>query len=267
MMFEKSYYLEPDSKSPKAYVLLRRTLEDTDRTAIVQFALRQKTRLGALRVRDDVLVLQSLLWADEVREASFPGTRRAPSGSRRRNARCPPPWWSSMASDFEPDQFTDEYQEQLRQLIEAKLEKGEALDTEETFGRRPRRASGEVIDLMEALKRSIEKKRGGGGGSRGGSGTASDPGALRGRQDDGARRPPLRRPALRSPRLRPSPQPPRRQSSQDGFYQDCAASKTGGLQDGGRSKATARRRPGRVPEPGSRLAPSPTLIRSSAGRR
>ena len=51
MMFEKSYYLEPDSKSPKAYVLLRRALEDTDRVAIVQFALRDKTRLGALRIR------------------------------------------------------------------------------------------------------------------------------------------------------------------------------------------------------------------------
>src|SRR4029079_5464044 len=59
MMFEKSYYLEPDSKSPKAYVLLRRALEDTDRVAIVQFALREKTRLGALRIKDDVLVLQS----------------------------------------------------------------------------------------------------------------------------------------------------------------------------------------------------------------
>src|SRR4051812_29855636 len=50
IMFERSYFLEPDSASTKAYVLLRRTLEETDRTAIVQFALRQKTRLGALRV-------------------------------------------------------------------------------------------------------------------------------------------------------------------------------------------------------------------------
>ena len=70
-----------------------------------------------------------------------------------------------MASDFEPDQFTDEYQEQLRQLIEAKLDKGESLDTEETFGAPAEAGEGEVIDLMEALKRSIEKKRGGGGGA------------------------------------------------------------------------------------------------------
>ena len=56
IMFDRSYYLEPDSASSKAYVLLRETLESTDRTAIVQFALRQKTRLAALRVRGDVLV-------------------------------------------------------------------------------------------------------------------------------------------------------------------------------------------------------------------
>src|SRR5215207_10135189 len=64
IMFEKAYYLAPDSKSNKAYVLLRRTLEDSDRTAIVQFALRQKTRLAALRVRDGVLTMQTLLWDD-----------------------------------------------------------------------------------------------------------------------------------------------------------------------------------------------------------
>jgi DNA end-binding protein Ku len=61
IMFDRSYFLEPDSKSSKAYVLLRRTLEATDRTAIVHFALRQKTRLAALRVRGDVLLLQTLL--------------------------------------------------------------------------------------------------------------------------------------------------------------------------------------------------------------
>ena len=162
MMFEKSYYLEPDSKSPKAYVLLRRALEDTDRVAIVQFALREKTRLGALRIRDDVLVLQSLLWADEVREASFPALEtsiRISAQEREMSAALV----ESMAADFEPEQFTDDYQLQLRQLIDAKVEKGESLDTEETFGTPAAEAgSGEVIDLMEALKRSLERKRGGG---------------------------------------------------------------------------------------------------------
>ena len=76
--FDKAYFLEPDSKSPKAYVLLRETLQNTDRTAIVRFSLRQKTRLAALRVRGDVLMLQTLLWADEVRDVQFPSLDEAP---------------------------------------------------------------------------------------------------------------------------------------------------------------------------------------------
>jgi len=163
IMFERSYYLEPDSKSPKAYVLLRRALEDTDRVAVVQFALREKTRLGALRIRDDVLVLQSLLWADEVREAAFPALEtsvRISPQEREMSAALV----DSMAGDFEPGQFTDDYQVQLRKLIDAKIEQGESLDTEQTFGAEAAEAgTGEVIDLMEALKRSLEKKRAGGG--------------------------------------------------------------------------------------------------------
>jgi DNA end-binding protein Ku len=166
MMFEKSYYLEPDSKSPKAYVLLRRALEDTDRVAVVQFALREKTRLGALRIRDDVLVLQSLLWSDEVREAAFPALEtsvRISAQEREMSAALV----DSMAGDFDPGQFTDDYQVQLRKLIDAKIEQGESLDTEQTFGAEAAEAgSGEVIDLMEALKRSLEKKRGGGSAAK-----------------------------------------------------------------------------------------------------
>lgn len=182
MMFEKSYYLEPDSKSPKAYVLLRRALEDTDRVAIVQFALREKTRLGALRIKDDVLVLQSLLWPDEVREASFPAldaSIRISAQEREMSAALV----ESMAADFEPDHFTDDYQVQLRKLIEAKLEKGDSLDTDETFGAEAGEGgNGEVIDLMEALKRSLERKRGGGKPAASGDAGAGD--AASGDADD-----------------------------------------------------------------------------------
>ncbi|MBT2567924.1 Ku protein [Arthrobacter sp. ISL-85] len=172
MMFEKSYYLEPDSKSPKAYVLLRRALEDTDRVAVVQFALREKTRLGALRIKDDVLVLQSLLWPDEVREANFPSLDAAIKISAQERDMSAA-LVESMAADFDPTSFTDEYQVQLRQLIEAKLEQGESLDTEETFGvEAGEGGKGEVIDLMEALKRSLDRKRG--GGEAASAGGASD---------------------------------------------------------------------------------------------
>ena len=159
IMFDRTYYLEPDSKSPKAYTLLRRTLEETDRIAIVHFALRDKTRLGALRVRGDVLVLQSLLWDDEVREAKFPSLNEMVQISDK-ELEMSSALVDSFASDFTPDDYSDAYQEQLRALIDAKLEHGESLDTEATFGEAAEEPTGgEVIDLMEALRRSVEKNR------------------------------------------------------------------------------------------------------------
>jgi len=159
LLLDKAYYLEPDSASPKAYVLLRRTLEQTDRTAIVRFSLRQKTRLAALRVRGNVLVLQTLLWADEVREASFPAldeTVRISAKELELSASLV----DSFAGDFEPEDFSDDYQAELRTLIDAKLEQGDALDTSETFGdHEDEDAGGEVIDLMEALRASVERSR------------------------------------------------------------------------------------------------------------
>ena len=159
IMFEKSYFLAPDSKSTKAYVLLRQTLQATDRTAIVQFALRQKTRLAALRVHDDVLMLQTLLWDDEVREARFPELDESPKITDA-ELKMSKQLVESFASDFTPEKFTDDYQAQLRTLVEAKLEQGDALDTDATFGRAEGQGGGEVLDLMEALRRSVENKRG-----------------------------------------------------------------------------------------------------------
>ncbi|MCU1558312.1 MAG: Ku protein [Microbacteriaceae bacterium] len=160
IMFDRSYFLEPDSKSPKAYALLRRTLEETDRTAIVHFALRQKTRLGALRVRGDVLMLQSLLWEDEVREADFPALEESPRVSAK-ELEMSSALVDSFASDFNPEKFSDEYQEELKKLIDAKLEEGDALDTAKTFGEEAESedTGAEVIDLMEALRKSVEKNR------------------------------------------------------------------------------------------------------------
>jgi DNA end-binding protein Ku len=160
IMFDRSYFLEADKGAAKPYALLRQALEDTDRTAIVQFSLRQKTRLGALRSRGKVLMLQSLLWDDEVREADFP--------SLKENVRVAPQELKmamslvdNMSTDFSPDKFSDEYQDQLRQLIAAKLEKGDALDTAATFGEQEEDQAdrGEVVDLLEALRRSVEQNR------------------------------------------------------------------------------------------------------------
>jgi DNA end-binding protein Ku len=160
IMFDRSYFLEPEKPAVKAYALLRRALEETDRTAVVQFSLRQKTRLGALRSRGKVLMLQSLLWDDEVREADFSivkeDARVSPQELKMASSLI-----DNMAADFTPDKFSDEYQDQLRQLIAAKLEKGDAVDTAATFGEEGEEQAdrGEVVDLMEALRRSVEQNR------------------------------------------------------------------------------------------------------------
>jgi len=156
--FEKSYYLSPDSKSIKAYTLLRRTLESEDRTAIVQFSLRQRTRLAALRVVGDVLVMQTLLWDDEVREAAFPELDEHPRISQK-ELEMSRQLVESFAGDFEPGAYQDEYQVQLKKLIDAKLEQGESIDTEATFGAQADDEGGEVLDLMEALRKSVDAKR------------------------------------------------------------------------------------------------------------
>lgn len=155
ILFDRAYYLAPDSKSTKAYALLRETLEQTDRTAIVQISLRQRTRLAALRVRGEVLMVQTLLWADEVRAAEFPELEEAPKITAK-ELELSNQLVDSLVSDFEPGQFVDEYQQELRTLIDAKLEQGDAIDTAATFGEQPEaEEGGEVIDLMEALKQSL----------------------------------------------------------------------------------------------------------------
>lgn len=158
LRLDKAYFLEPEERALKPYTLLRRALEDSDRTAIVQFALRQKTRLAALRVRDNVLVLQTMLWDDEVRKPSFDVLDSTPRISQKERDMAAQ-LVDSLSEDFDPSAFTDDYQEQLRTLIEAKIEQGASLDTEATFGAQEEEESADVVDLMEALKRSVDRKK------------------------------------------------------------------------------------------------------------
>ncbi|MCM3659654.1 Ku protein [Georgenia satyanarayanai] len=169
IMMAKTYYLAPASTSAKSYALLRRTLEETERTAIVSFTLRQRTQLGALRVREDVMLLQTLLWDDEVREPDFAGVDKDVRISAK-ELEMSQALVENFSGDFDPSEYTDEYQAQLRTLVEAKLEQGDTVDTEETFGTdREEGEEAEVLDLMEALRRSVsaakEKKSGSGSGS------------------------------------------------------------------------------------------------------
>jgi DNA end-binding protein Ku len=200
LTLDRAYYLEPDSASPKAYVLLRKTLEQTDRTAIVRFSLRQKTRLAALRVRGDVLVLQTLLWADEVREAAFPALDESVRISAK-ELELSASLVESFASDFDPEEFKDEYQEELRTLIEAKLKQGDAVDTAETFGdHEEEETGGEVIDLMAALRASVEKSRAareGGGSSSPAKKKDAEPAAKKSSGSSSTKKAPAKKPAAK----------------------------------------------------------------------
>ncbi|MCP2175838.1 Ku protein [Williamsia maris] len=156
--YDKPYYLEPASKSPKAYVLLRQALADTDRVAVVTFTLRNRTRLAALRVVGNVMTLQTLLWPDEVRQADFPSLEEEPT-IRPQELEMAASLIDSMAGDFDPSEHEDTYQLELSKLIEAKAEGTEAFPTPEKSDSDDDEDS-EVADLLAALRASV-KNRGG----------------------------------------------------------------------------------------------------------
>ncbi|MEV0033312.1 Ku protein [Nocardia sp. NPDC050793] len=154
ILFDKSYYLEPDSNTPKAYVLLATTLERIDRTALVHFTLRQKTRLAALRVREGMLVLQTLLWPDEVRAVEFESLEDA-SEPRPQEIKMAETLVESMSDDFDPSQFTDEYQAELQKMLDEAIASGSERVTAKPEPV-PAEMDAEVVDLVAALQRSLE---------------------------------------------------------------------------------------------------------------
>lgn len=160
IMLERSYFLEPTSKTPKAYLLLRQTLDATDRTAIVKITLRTRTRLAILRTRGKLLMIQTLRWADEIREVDFKGVKSRAKISDK-ELEMSTQLVESYSDDFTPAEFTDDYQEELKKLIDAKIESGETLDLEEAFPDEDEEedTGGDVVDLMEALRQSVDKSR------------------------------------------------------------------------------------------------------------
>jgi DNA end-binding protein Ku len=163
MLYDRSYFLEPDSKSSKSYVLLAKTLAEADRMAIVHFTLRNKTRLAALRVKDfgkrDVMVIHTLLWPDEIRDPDFPVLDKKVE-IKPAELKMAGQVVESMVEDFNPDRYHDDYQEQLRELVEAKLEGGEAFTVEE----KPKELdeTEDVSDLLAKLEASVKARSGDG---------------------------------------------------------------------------------------------------------
>jgi DNA end-binding protein Ku len=120
ILFNRSYFVEPEAAGSRAYVLLRDALEQSGRIAIAQVALRQRESLATLRTRDGVLVLETLLWPDEVREASFPFLEQDIE-VRPQELTMASSLIDSMTSDFDADAHHDGYREALIEVVEAKV--------------------------------------------------------------------------------------------------------------------------------------------------
>jgi DNA end-binding protein Ku len=154
LLLDRSYYLEPDAKAAKPYALLRETLRRTDQMAVAKVALRQRETLALLRVRRNAIVLQTMLWPDEVREPDFP-TLRDDADPRPQELQMAATLVETLAADFDPTRFDDEYTKAVEELIENKRQQ---------TGTRPAAAAAAnragVPDLLTALKRSVEEASG-----------------------------------------------------------------------------------------------------------
>jgi DNA end-binding protein Ku len=148
MLFEKSYYLEPEKTGAKPYALLRQALIDADRMAVVTVALRQRTTVGVLRVKDDVIVLQTMMWPDEIRTPDFAIETGEVKDAEVKMANM---LVETLAGDFEPSEFEDDYAGAVDELVRNKIEGGEVKRTPVST-----KTSGEVVDLLAALQRSVD---------------------------------------------------------------------------------------------------------------
>ena len=188
LLFEKSYFLEPEAKAVKPYALLREALVQTDRMAVVRVALRQRETLALLRVRGKAIVLQTMLWPDEVREPDF-GTLDTDVDLRPQELTMAASLVESLGADFDPTQFHDGYRDAVVKLIERKRATGETRPA--PAAEKPAEGPDSMTDLLAALQASVEAAR----AAAGGGGAAEDKPAKE--KPARARKPAARRPAAK----------------------------------------------------------------------
>jgi DNA end-binding protein Ku len=148
--FEKPYYVTPGAGGDRAYVLLRETIREAERIGIAKFVLRDRQHLAAIEVIDDALVLTTLRFADELIPVSaydFPSAK----GLRAAELKTARMLVEELAAEWNPEKYTDDYRKNLLRVIEAKQKGREAqLEAE------PEQRTGNVVDLMERLRKSLE---------------------------------------------------------------------------------------------------------------
>lgn len=169
ILANKAYYLEPEPAGVRAYVLFRDALDRSGRVAVAKVAIRQREALAALRVRDGVLVLETLLWPDEIRTPDFKFLDESVD-VRSQELKMAASLIDTMTEDFDPLAFHDTYREALESLVQAKIEGNEVVRPAGTIVA-PEKPSGPA-DLTETLRASVEAAK----ASRTGTSAASGSG-------------------------------------------------------------------------------------------
>ncbi|KEO84311.1 Ku protein [Tumebacillus flagellatus] len=150
--FNKSYYLAPEETGSKAYALLRQAMQDTGRIAVVKVIIRSAQMLAVLRVYDNVLVMESIYYPDEVRLTTQLPSIPAVGAVDENEMRVAKQLIESLATTFDPEQYRDEYRTALMEAIEQKVE-GQEITTAQA----PQRD--QIQDLMAALQQSLNVSR------------------------------------------------------------------------------------------------------------
>jgi DNA end-binding protein Ku len=153
--FDRPYYLSPAKGGDKGYKLMVEAIESSGKVGIARFVMHQRQHLAVLRVRDHALVLETMHYHDEVGDVSdldLPGKVSVNQRERELAVQI----IESMATAFEPERYHDEYREQLEELIRERSEGEE----ETVLAQAPPEPGGKVIDLMEALKKSLAQRSG-----------------------------------------------------------------------------------------------------------
>ncbi|MBD0330148.1 MAG: Ku protein [Thermoleophilia bacterium] len=150
--FERTYYLGPQEGAERVYALLVRAMEESGLAAIATYVLRDRQHLGCLRIRDGVILLEKMFFADEIR----PGDEIAPGDVEvdERELEMAAQLIDRFAGTFEPEQYEDTYRARLLEIVEAKR-KGEEVHVERT------KEPEEPGDLLAALRASLEATKGG----------------------------------------------------------------------------------------------------------
>ena len=152
--FDKTYYLQPDQSAMKAYVLLRDALVGEDRIAVATVSIRTRQTMAVLRVREDAIVLQTMLWPDEVRATDELSDLDEDVHASDKELAMAKVLIEQLAGDYDPSEYEDEYEAAVKELVETKLEGGEVRAPAES-----EEAGGEVVDLLAALAKSVEKAK------------------------------------------------------------------------------------------------------------